>query len=86
MQPIDSRRPLALELDVGQQNLMGCRAGSKERHKKLDALIGALVVVVFRTLNDVKEPIAVIWDALKCGVDAILLPRIIERQDTQQEV
>ena len=65
---------------------MGCRARREERYEALDTLIGSLVVVVLGTLDDVKQSIAVVRDTLQGSRDAVLLPRIFQRQNTEKQV
>ena len=65
---------------------MGCRVRREERYEALDTLIGSLVVVVLGTLDEVKQSIAIVRDTLQGSRDSVLLPRIFQRQNAEQQV
>lgn len=60
LEPVDGLVPLPAELGAGLQHALGGRTAREQLHQTLDALVGALLVVVLEALDGVKQALSAV--------------------------
>lgn len=78
--------PLPGQLAVGAQKRQCRRALRKQRDHQLHALVRPLLVVHFIPLDDLQQALAVVGNAENRVVNPMILPRVVDEQNLQQQV
>ena len=60
LKPVDGLVPLAAKLGAGVQHALGHRRAREQLHQALDALVGALLVVVLEALDRVEQTLSAV--------------------------
>ena len=81
--------PLLLQVPVSGQDVLSGLALPKEGDQHLDALVGALLIVVLAARDGFKETVpggVIVGDTFQRLEDPVRLPGVLHRQHCQQQV